>query len=108
MRSRLADIGLEVAMILLRLANQLHVFVEFAGVVCLGKNVLKKNGMGYPDRLGKVHRRTEFAALHVPVALKPYAAYLHLRSLTHHESDVDAGRGQSPDFGSHCRELVAM
>ncbi len=113
--ARVLDVGLrvvhqhlEVAAVLIFGAHALDVFVQFGGVVGLGKNVFQEDRVRDADRLQVLHRRSQGAGVHVLVSLKPDVPHLHLGSFADHEGHADRGGRNGTNFGADRRKLAPV
>ena len=99
---------LEVAAILIFVADALGVLFEFGRVVGLGKYILEKDGMRYADGLQVLHGRPQGPAVDIASFPETYAADLDLRAFFYHEGDSYRSRWNWPDFRADGSELPAV
>ena len=105
---RLADDGLEVAVVAVGLAYPLGVFFELAGVEGAGEEVFKKDGVWNADGLQVPHGGAQGAAVDVVVAGEGDVADLDRRAFLDAEGDRDRGRRNGFDLGRDGGELVPV
>src|SRR5208283_1634425 len=102
------DQHLEVATVLELGADAFGIFFEFGGVVGLGEEVLKEDGVRDADGLEVLHGRTERAVVDVFIAPEADAPHLDLRPLLDDESDGDGIRRNVALFGADSGELTTV
>ena len=105
---RLADDGLEVALVLVGHAYALGIFFELAGVVGAGEEILEKDGMRNADGLQVPHGGAQGAAADVLVAGEADVADLDRRAFLDAEVDLHRGRRNGLDVGLDGGELVSV
>ena len=104
----IARLDLEVALLAVRGAHALHVFIQLGRVKCAREQVLKNDGVRNADGLGVLHGRAQRAAVDALVALKADLADLNRRTFLDDERDRNARRWNRLDFGADGSELVAV
>src|SRR5208283_2797043 len=102
------DQHLEVATVLDLGADAFGIFFEFGGVVGLGEEVLKEDGVRDADGLEVLHGRTQRAVIDVFIAPEADAPNLSLRCLLNDESDADGGGRNRSDFRADGGELTPV
>jgi hypothetical protein len=108
LRLRLLDGGVGVALVAVGLAHALGVFFELGGVVGLGEEILKDDGVGNADGLQVLHGPAQVEPADVPVAHELDFAHLHHRAFLDVEVDLHRGRRDGLDVGLDGGELVAV
>ncbi len=102
------DQHLEVAAVLVLGADAFGIFFKFGGVVGLGEEVFKKDGVRDADGLEVLHGRAQRAVIDVFVAPEADASNLDLGPFLNDESDADGGGRDGPDFGADGGELASV
>src|SRR5271156_2996829 len=89
MRGGDIDRGPEIAPILQRAANPLGIFLEFAGVVGAGEDVLQEDGVRNSNGPQVFHGRAQLARTHRAIALEGDISHLDGRAFLDDEVDGD-------------------
>ncbi len=105
---RVVNGSLEVAALLVGVADHFHVFAELGGVVGAREKVFQEDGVGDADGPRVAHGVAQRARLHVLVVLELDAAHLHLGAFLNHEGDGNGSRRNLPNLGADGGELAAV
>ena len=113
--TRVANLGLrivyedfEISLGLIEEADALSIFVELACVIGAGEQIFQNERMRDSDRLGVLHRRAQFAAGNLLVAVEADLADFDLRTFFDNEVDADRSRRNPAHFGADGSELPPM
>ena len=104
----IADPGPEIAPVLKRAAHPLCIFLEFAGIVGTGEEVLQENRVRDPHRPEVPHRRAQLARTHRLVAGESDIPDFYRGAFLDDEVDRDRGRRNGLDVRLYGRELVPV
>ncbi len=108
MGDRSVDLRPEIAPVLKCAAHSLRIFLEFAGIVGAGEEVLQENRVRNPHWPKVPHRRAQLARAHRPVAGEGDIPHFHRGAFLDDEVDRDRGGRDGLDFRLYRRELVPV
>src|SRR5580698_6141305 len=99
------NVLLEIATILVFIADSFRIFVQLGGVVGPGKDVFQEDRVRYSDGPQVLHGVTHHPRPDVLIAFKLDLADLDLRTFLHHKRDPDRSRRNLPYFRADGGEL---
>ena len=101
-------VHLEIAAVLVFIADAFGIFVQLGGVVGPGEDVFQEDRVRNADGPQVLHGVTQHSRLDVLVAFELDLAHFNLGAFLDHKRDADRGRRNLPYFRPDGGELAAM